>query len=692
MTPPNDIKDFPLGISGFHFSDLYTPERLKEFHAEFWKFTGQASPDLAARFETTGTGALTPPKEAEILIEVASCIGEFIAKAFNVATHAARLKTATEELNPVFRFKKDFLHLRASKRFNDPAIDGASFKEIDERVKKILSHEPATHRPDFEVFFAEIVSFLLDCEKTLKTGTLELAILQRVQNLCSHLHGSSILEKVQLALATFEDWCVQAQADPKRKIQLLEGWVSFIKPNKVEYEKLVPVEKPNPQLPEMMIGPSHHLRARDGFKLTDPRMTQKEFLREIDYCIYCHQREKDSCTKGFIEKDGSFKKNPLGISLEGCPLDERISEMHILRKRGETIASLAMIMLDNPMCPGTGHRICNDCMKGCIFQKQDPVNIPQNETGVLTDVLGLPYGFEIYSLLTRFNPLNKRRPYALPYNGNDVLVVGLGPAGYSLTHFLANEGFGIVGIDGLKLEPVDATLTGRGKPFPKPIQNYSDLKKDLDERILMGFGGVSEYGITVRWDKNFLAVIYLTLLRRKNLRFYGGVRFGGTLALEDAWELGFKHVAMATGAGKPTLISLKNNLIRGIRKASDFLMALQLTGAFKKPALANLQVRLPALIIGGGLTAIDTATELMAYYPIQVEKALDRFDTLVREYGEETTWGMCDPEEKEILATFLEHGRAVRDERRNAEKEKRVPSFIHLIRTWGAFLSPTVSA
>ena len=28
--------------------------------------------------------------------------------------------------------------------------------------------------------------------------------------------------------------------------------------------------------------------------------------------------------------------------------------------------------------------------------------------------------------------------------------------------------------------------------------------------MLAGFGGVSEYGITVRWDKNFLKVIYLT--------------------------------------------------------------------------------------------------------------------------------------------------------------------------------------
>ena len=140
--------------------------------------------------------------------------------------------------------------------------------------------------------------------------------------------------------------------------------------------------------------------------------------------------------------------------------------------------------------------------------------------------------------------------------------------------------------------------------------------------MLEGFGGVSEYGITVRWDKNFLTLLHLTLARRERLRMYGGIRFGGTLPIDDAWELGFDHVAIAAGAGKPTIIDMKNNLIRGIRKATDFLMALQLTGAFKRDALANLQVRLPAVVIGGGLTAIDTATELMAYYPVQVEKVL----------------------------------------------------------------------
>src|SRR5207237_7193044 len=121
-------------------------------------------------------------------------------------------------------------------------------------------------------------------------------------------------------------------------------------------------------------------------------------------------------------------------------------------------------------------------------------------------------------------------------------------------------------------------------------------------------------------DKNFLTLLQLTLARRKHLKIYGGIRFGGTMTVDDAWKLGFDHIAIAAGAGRPTIISMKNNLIRGIRKASDFLMALQLTGAFKKTAMANLQVQLPAIVIGGGLTANDTGTEPAAYSPVAVQE------------------------------------------------------------------------
>ena len=143
------------------------------------------------------------------------------------------------------------------------------------------------------------------------------------------------------------------------------------------------------------------------------------------------------------------------------------------------------------------------------------------------------------------------------------------------------------------------TLTGRRAPF-EPIRTFSDLQENLGSRVMAGFGGVAEYGITVRWDKNFLKVIRLLLERRAQFAMFGGVRFGGTLTLDQAFEMGFDHVALALGAGKPTLLDLPNGLARGVRMASDFLMALQLTGAAKTDSIANLQLRLPAVVIENG--------------------------------------------------------------------------------------------
>jgi NAD(P)H-flavin reductase len=67
-----------------------------------------------------------------------------------------------------------------------------------------------------------------------------------------------------------------------------------------------------------------------------------------------------------------------------------------------------------------------------------------------------------------------------------------------------------------------------------------------------------------------------------------------------------------------------------------------------------------------------------------VEKVLERYELLVREFGEENVLKMTGgEEEKEILKTQLEHGKAIREERRKAEKEKRKPDFITLCRQWG---------
>jgi NAD(P)H-flavin reductase len=131
------------------------------------------------------------------------------------------------------------------------------------------------------------------------------------------------------------------------------------------------------------------------------------------------------------------------------------------------------------------------------------------------------------------------------------------------------------------------------------------------------------------------------------------------------------------------VLDLPNGLARGVRTASDFLMALQLTGAAKTDSIANMQLRLPVVVIGGGLTAIDTATESMAYYPVQVEKFLRRYETLVAEKDEAAVRQNWSAEERAIADDFLAHAKAIRAERATAQAEGRPARVVELLQGWG---------
>ncbi len=635
---------------GLTFAELFTPEGLQKIDGLFLERLRAHDAKVHATLLgwRSGKQTLTPLQVSELLLACGPVLDDFIAHLFNIQQELNVARRETLAHDPVFHFKKLFVQRRARRR--------------------LLKKE------EFESF-AELDTWLAQTLKQagLDTADRELAIAQ---------YGEQLLKDEKANADPIEKltrWCLRALTAPEGRAAV-KGWASFRLPEGVDHQKLVPIVPLNDAVGRVA-GPAEQLRARDGFKLTDLRMEAREVQNEIHYCIYCHDHDGDFCSKGFPEKKGEpdkgLKVNPLGVTLTGCPLDEKISEMHSLKKAGHTIGALAMITVDNPMCAATGHRICNDCMKACIYQKQDPVNIPQTETRILTDVLDLPWGVEIYDLLIRWNPLRPRQQTPKPYNGLKALVFGMGPAGFTLSHHLLMEGFAVVGADGLKIEPLPEEL------MREPIRDFTLLEESLDTRVMAGFGGVAEYGITNRWDKNFLKLIYLSLARRPHFQVFGGVRFGGTVTVEDAWELGFDHVAICIGAGLPQALPIPGSLAPGMRQANDFLMALQLTGAAKHSSLANLQVRLPAVVIGGGLTGVDTATEIQAYYIVQVEKMLERYEILAREKGEAAVRAGLDTASLKILDEFLAHGRAVRAERERAHKAGAAPDFLKLIRQWG---------
>jgi len=692
-----------LGVPGVSFADLFDPGRLEALHEVWSAWFREAAPEAHAKFESyracRGKG-MTPTDVSEALLAAAPFVSGFLARLFRVEAEVSALGEDVRHRDPLWGFKRDFAKKRVLKADAGKAW-AQKGRSLDEaRTVAIASFAAAL--PEFatiaardeELAVARATHLLFEADdvarKAAKAGGAQWTpeLRARASAVRAALVGAGFsVEAEDGAVVAFALDAIEADLSARLKDRedRAHRWPSLHAPKNIDFDHLVELRRSEPdKLPELFTGPEDERRQRTDFALTDRRMDVREVEQEIDYCLFCHERDKDSCAKGLLEaKTGAVKKNPLGVLLVGCPLDEKISEMHLMRQRGDVLAALALVCIDNPMLPGTGHRICNDCMKACIFQKQEPVNIPQIETRVLTESLSLPWGLEIYGLLTRWNPLNVERPVMRPYNGKNVLVVGLGPAGYTLAHHLTSEGFGVVAIDGLKIEPLPADIVGEPGVAPPPVRDFADLYLELGERVLLGFGGVSEYGITVRWDKNFLTVLYVTLARNRLLRMYGGVRFGGTMSLDDAWQLGFDHVAIAAGAGRPTIIDMKNNLARGIRKASDFLMALQLTGAYKKSSLANLQVRLPAIVIGGGLTAIDTATELLAYYLVQIEKTAERIGQLEKDKSAAAVRAMFDDEEWQVLEEQRSHARELALEKALAAKEGRAPRVQTLLDKWG---------
>ncbi|MBM5781933.1 MAG: hypothetical protein FJ368_00740 [Pelagibacterales bacterium] len=614
------------------FIDLYDVKGLKKIDEKFLQFLEKENDQLNQNFLQLKKDkkSFSLSQQSAILIDVAVVLEKFLVTFFNIEKENSELKIKHDNLKNIYKIRRNFVQRDVAKSFSScpDDIDGFSILK------------------NLRIEFDDV-------------DDLEFKIAHEI-NLGKNLED----------FTNYTIWAIYS--DEGRKFH--KNGALFIIPQKIDRNNL--------------INSNHEKSKRSDFNLTDSGFNLNRVLGESNYCIFCHKHQKDSCRSGIVDKinsfschpersegsqvsnsqswtqdssafpqnENKFKKDELGIELHGCPLDEKISEMNLLKSEGFSVAALSIAVVDNPMIAGTGHRICNDCTKSCIYQKQEPVDIPQIETRTLKDVLNLPYGFEIYSLLTRWNPLNLENSLPKENSGKKVLIAGLGPAGYTLAHYLLNSGHEVVAIDGLKIEPLNKEISGVDEfgnicDF-KPIKFLDEIYEPLSSRLIHGFGGVAEYGITVRFDKNFLKIIRIILERRRNFRMFGGIRFGSSITDKIAFEnYGFDHVALCLGAGRPNIINLKKNFAKGVRQASDFLMSLQLTGSFKENLFTNLQIRMPIIVIGGGLTAVDTACEARMYYINQIKK----FAQKVEKIGKKHLFSFLNKEEKIIAEEFLNH-------------------------------------
>ncbi len=94
-------------------------------------------------------------------------------------------------------------------------------------------------------------------------------------------------------------------------------------------------------------------------------------------------------------------------------------------------------------------------------------------------------------------------------------------------------------------------------------------------------------------------------------------------------------------------------------------------------------MRLPALVIGGGLTGIDTTTEAAAYYPVQVEKFLERWEALGHEAAATLELSLRPRGARRSRASSSSTGARCGPSGRARWPPARCPNFAPLVEKWG---------
>ena len=309
--------DAALARHGLDFAALQTPEGLARLDAAFLETLEWDEPALAGRLRDfrERSEPLLPLATSELLIALAPHLEAFVAECFGIADALGELNRAILAEDPVFLFKREIVQKRARRRAKGPEPD---FAELDRWLDQAVAGRGT---PDRERAVAEYARDLLADEEA----------------------NAQALERLTA-------WCRQIRNDPETA-RAVRGWASFQLPEKVDHARLVPLQRSDADGVARLQAEPGRWRRRDGFALTDSRMDQRHVQGQVHYCVYCHDHDGDFCSKGFPEKKAApelgFKADPLGVTLTGCPLEEKISEMHLMRRDGRAIAALAMAMADN---------------------------------------------------------------------------------------------------------------------------------------------------------------------------------------------------------------------------------------------------------------------------------------------------------------------------------------------------------
>src|SRR5579862_6559959 len=284
------------------FDDLHHRDGLAKLDQSFLGFLGERNGALRQRLEAArmAPADVEGDAESELLIELAPALEDFIGVLFGVEAELGASRQTRVDLAPIFEVKRQFVQRRAVRKYAADAasLDGAALREA---LEALLSG------PLTELSFATAVEHWL-ADEPAHTDALDLA-------------------------ARYAAWATLSEVGQ----QTYHHGVLFKVPGKVDPMALVPiVDDPVAGVPAFGL-PASHRRRREGFALTDPGTDVVGALDQANYCIWCHNQGKDSCSKGLKEKDGAFRKKR--VWRDPCRLPARGKDFRNEPRQGPRLGS-----------------------------------------------------------------------------------------------------------------------------------------------------------------------------------------------------------------------------------------------------------------------------------------------------------------------------------------------------------------
>ena len=250
---------------------------------------------------------MSPEAISEVLTEAAPHLGRFIARLFqNEPAWEAQGELIRDEDQIVFGFRNEFI-APLTKKYKGVAVDEFDQDQLKVDAAAMLNGARIDARlQDDDEYLMARAAAIVSGRLTPPLGYLD--ALRKEQSAWSGLDDESLLEAACLSL---EKWCVCVKNSPDFAPFASNSWVSFKQPAKTDFAHLIHYGEREHGNYKAWAAESGERRRRDGFSLTDQRFELRQVLYEVDHCIYCHDRDNDTCSKGMPDKKNRRLLRPM---------------------------------------------------------------------------------------------------------------------------------------------------------------------------------------------------------------------------------------------------------------------------------------------------------------------------------------------------------------------------------------------